>query len=74
MKRYYPTIQLTYKFSFGKYQGKTVKEVIEVDPAYLLWADSTIDWFILSDEVSKKVIDIIFEKKMMKQVHHLIYW
>lgn len=31
------TIGMTYTFKSGKYQGKTVKEIVEGDPDYILF-------------------------------------
>lgn len=47
---------ITYKyvFTFGKHKGKTVKEVMETDPSYLLWADENVDGFKLSDYLRDK--------------------
>ena len=47
------------KLTFGKYKGQTVTEVFEVDPKYLLWADSDNgpEWFQLADEVYEAVIE-----------------
>jgi DNA recombination-dependent growth factor C len=42
---------ITYKyvFTFGKHKGKTVKQVMEEDASYLLWADDNVEGFELSD-------------------------
>jgi len=37
--------------TFGKYKGKTVEEVITLDPDYLLWARKNIEWFEIELEV-----------------------
>ena len=36
--------------NFGKYKGKTVEEVLTLDPSYLLWAHKNIEWFALEKE------------------------
>ena len=45
--------------TFGKYKGKTIAEVLEVDPGYLKWAVTTIDGFVLDKAVDEaiKIID-----------------
>ena len=42
--------ELDSKFDFGKYKGKTVKQVMEIDVAYLEWCLCYIDTFVLSEE------------------------
>ena len=37
--------------NFGKYKGKTVEEVLTLDPSYLLWAHKNVEWFALEKEV-----------------------
>ena len=36
--------------TFGKYKGKTVEEVMTLDPGYLLWAYNNIEWFTIDKE------------------------
>ena len=36
--------------TFGKYKGKTVKEVMTLDPGYILWAYNNIEWFTIDKE------------------------
>lgn len=43
------------KFPKGKYQGKTVKEVAEIDPAYLHWIQSSGKNLAISDEVMENL-------------------
>lgn len=33
--------------TFGQYKGRTVDEVLDMDPAWLLWADKEVSWFEL---------------------------
>lgn len=40
-------------FTFGKYKGMTVTEVIDTNPRYLSWAENNIDGFILAPEVEE---------------------
>jgi hypothetical protein len=39
---------------FGKYKELTVKEVLDEDPSYLVWARDTIDWFNISNYLYNK--------------------
>lgn len=43
-----------YVFRFGKYQGKSLDEVAEEDPSYLVWA-----WKELSKEESREYMDAV---------------
>jgi tetratricopeptide (TPR) repeat protein len=38
-------------FDFGKMNGATLKEVIEHNPSYIIWAIINIDYFCVSEEV-----------------------
>lgn len=55
---------ITYKhiMTFGKYKGKTVKEVIFEDPSYLLWADDNVEGFELSDYLRDKAEEMSAEE------------
>lgn len=37
--------------TFGKYKGRTILEVLEEDPQYLLWANENVEGFILNDAI-----------------------
>lgn len=37
-------------FSFGKYKGMTIHEVIEIDPEYIYWALNVVEGFTLTDD------------------------
>jgi hypothetical protein len=47
------------EFTFGKYEGKTVKEILEIQPAYLDWCAINLDHFYISDEIIAEVKAII---------------
>ena len=51
-------------FTFGKHKGKTVKQVMEVDPSYLLWADNNVEGFELSDYLRDKAEQYSYEDNM----------
>jgi hypothetical protein len=42
-------------FHFGKYNGKTVKEVLDIQPSYLNWCAINLDSFIISDECATEM-------------------
>lgn len=37
------------RLTFGKHRGKTIDEVISVDPSYILWLADETDWEIEED-------------------------
>lgn len=50
--------------AFGKYKGKTVKEVMYEDPSYLLWADDNVEGFELSDYLRDKAEEFYAEEHL----------
>lgn len=42
-------------FTFGKYEGKTIKEVFESDPKYIDFCFNNIDEFYVSPEVMREL-------------------
>jgi len=43
------------EFTFGKYEGKTVKEILELQPTYLDWCAINLDHFYISDEIIAEI-------------------
>jgi len=43
------------EFTFGKYEGKTVKEIIEIQPTYIDWCAINLDHFYISDEIIEEI-------------------
>lgn len=39
------------KLWFGKYKGQTIKQMLEDNPGYLLWAHRNTDIFRMTDEL-----------------------
>ena len=48
---------------FGRYKGKSVKEVLELRPSWLVWAHEEIDTFNLS----KKAVKLAKERDTTKR-------
>lgn len=46
------------EFTFGKYEGKTVKEILEIQLTYLDWCAINIDHFYISDEIVAEIKEI----------------
>ena len=38
------------EFTFGKYEGKTLREVLDFDPSYIDWCSIHLDHFCICDE------------------------
>jgi hypothetical protein len=48
---------VTTTLDFGKYKGYSVGNILEMDPAYILWASQNVETFRLT----KSVRDVLFE-------------
>lgn len=53
------------KLKFGKYKGRTVREVMDFNPEYLVWAHKTISWF----KLDKATFDFAVDKSVEFQFH-----
>lgn len=42
---------------FGKYNGKTIKQILDHDASYLKWAIENIDRFMLSEKDEERIYD-----------------
>lgn len=53
--------KITYKgrFTFGKYKGEKIDEIIEVNPKYVLWAERNVSYFSLTPEQHRACITVI---------------
>lgn len=43
------------EFTFGKFEGKTIRDVIELQPSYLNWCSTNLDHFYISDEILTEI-------------------
>ena len=41
--------------NFGKYKGKTILQVIDEDPAYIVWCIRNVKNFIIDDNLNKEL-------------------
>lgn len=48
-------------FSFGKYKGTHLKDVIDTDPQYVEWCLDNVDWFDISKRC-KKDLDVSLQE------------
>ncbi len=51
----------TDKFTFGKHKGNTLEQVANRDPAYIVWAHKTVDWFDCSAKLVEQCQDSVDE-------------
>lgn len=42
-------------FTFGKYKGKTLREVIEIDEYYVSWCASNLDHFYITETTLEEI-------------------
>lgn len=47
------------EFTFGKFEGKTVREVLDIKPSYIDWCAINLDHFFISDDVIEEIKAII---------------
>lgn len=52
------------EFTFGKFQGKTVRQVIDNQPSYLDWCSLNLDHFYISNEVIEEIKGVIPDFKL----------
>ena len=67
------------EFTFGKYEGKTVKEVLELQTTYLDWCAINLDHFYISDETIAEIKEIkpdfkITEDGKQKLADKYLFW
>lgn len=43
------------EFTFGKYESKTVREILEIQPSYLDWCAINLEHFYISEEVIDEI-------------------
>lgn len=47
--------ELNSVFYFGKYQGKTVMEILDLQPSYLDWCAINLDHFLMNENVIDEI-------------------
>lgn len=58
-------------FSFGRYKGKTVRELLKENPGYVDWIIRNVDSFALSEEAMQQALEITEGKKFSKEEAYL---
>jgi len=61
---------------FGKYKGKKVKQILDIDPSYLVWAKNTIPWFNLREDILNDAIERTFSERVGYYINEgrEMYW
>lgn len=49
------------KLSFGKYKGKTIRDVLIENPSYIIWASENVSWFKVKPYVLEDAIELHLE-------------
>ncbi len=52
-------------FTFGKYEGKTLAEVFEVDPKYIKYCQDNIDEFYIAPNVLKELKTVERDNRLL---------
>lgn len=47
------------EFTFGQFEGKTVREVLDIQYSYIDWCAINLDHFFISDEVIEEIKSIV---------------
>jgi hypothetical protein len=47
------------RFSFGKYQGKTLEDVILIQSSYIEWCSVNLDHFYIDNDVISRIKEIL---------------
>ena len=75
MKFYY----LDTIFTFGKFSGKTIREILELHPFYIEWCLLNLDHFYVSEETIEEIKQIksdfnLTEQAKQKQIEKFQLW
>jgi hypothetical protein len=58
------------KFNFGKYQGKTLMEILRIQDSYTNWCSINLDHFYMEDEVIIQILEIKPNFKLTEDAKH----
>lgn len=61
---------VTTLLDFGKYEGRSIGDIAEADPQYLLWACKSVQGFVLSQAVYKTVKENVVQTNDMLDDNH----
>ena len=54
-------------FTFGKYKGSLVSDVIRKDPGYVKWCEANIYWFSLTEDEQQILLETTETRKLMRK-------
>ncbi len=54
-------VQRNQQLNFGKYKGKTLQNVIDLDPGYISWCLRAIDSFEVAEDVEQELKEQVFD-------------
>ena len=43
------------QFAFGKYEGKTIREIVDLQPTYIDWCATNLDHFYISEDLIEEI-------------------
>ena len=55
------------EFNFGRYKGKTVRDLLKVNPGYVDWVIRNVDRFALSENAMQQALEITEGKRFSKE-------
>ena len=50
---------LDWEFTFGKYEGETIRYLLEEDPNYIIWCADNVGWF----DIEAYIYDLALEQE-----------
>lgn len=43
------------QITFGKYEGKTIREIVDLQPTYIDWCATNLDHFYISEDLIEEI-------------------
>lgn len=60
-------------FTFGKYKGSTVKDVIKIAPDYCIWCHNNISWFTLDEDLLLQCEEKVERARDRQRISHPLF-
>jgi hypothetical protein len=58
-----PVIGHNSVLTFGMYKGETAQHILEIDPSYLIWVHSAIDWIEVDEDLLLECEEAVEQEK-----------
>jgi len=58
--------------TFGKYKGKTVDQVIHINPRYIQWAEENVHFFSLSPTQKRNLEEELERRELEREANKLM--